>query len=461
MDGLLHVLFLGFAVSPAPKKAGDLPALFTHPQFHGLGGIAKRNADHEGSAFALFAGNCDRAVVTEHRTLGNRKTKSRAADFPGSGFVHPVKAFENTSLCLFRDSDAVVHDGQLKVLMVRVHCHDHLAVNPVIFDSVFHQVGHNLADPGRVHFREHLFFIDQRQLYITQLGDRPDPLHHTFREFVDVRPLDHHLRVGPVFFYQGQKIRDDFIFAVDLMVDILQKLPVYRRIHILFRQEGRGQNLHGSHRSLELMRHIRDELLAGLVQGIHPPQNVVEGIRYMDGLDILRRADGLVGIPLLDFTDIPGQNLEGPHQGTGDQNGSNEDDDKHEDLQQKSFSSQYFLGLLYILCRSAGDQNTPYRAGLGLIGCSEVADMDCGIQVPHGSRLHDRHDDFDKTVLGVVALTSAAALHCQTADHVLRDDRLVLRETICIFYDRQRGINDQKPPVIESRELRELGIDLP
>ena len=63
--------------------------------------------------------------------------------------------------------------------------------------------------------------------------------------------------------------------------------------------------------------------------------------------------------------------------------------------------------------------------------------------------LDDRDHDFQVTVFFIIILQSCAVTCLQTADHILRDDRLVFRYSIGILDNRQSGVNDQKPAVVQ------------
>ena len=361
VDGLLHIFFPGAVVFPSAQEAGDLSALVADPEFHGLGGVAQGDPDHKGRPLSLFAGHGDGAVVAQDGALGDGKAQAGAADLSGSGLVDPVESLEDPGLGVLGDPDAVVLDSQFKVLVVGVDGDDDPAVLAVVFDGVFHQVGQDLADPDGVHLGKDLPLVDQGQLDIPELGDGAEPLHDGLGQGVDIGPGDLKLDVGPVLLDQGQKVRDDLVLAVDLMVDILEEFPVDGGVHLLLGEEGGREDLHGGHGSLELVGDVGDEFLPGLVQGVHAAQHVVEGVGDMHGLDILGRADGLIGIALLDLPDISGEDLEGADQGAGDHDGREKDDDQHDGLQEEGLAPEDVLGLGDVLGGGTCQQDSPDR----------------------------------------------------------------------------------------------------
>ena len=311
--------------------------------------------------------------MAQNRALCDRKAQSCSSDFPRSRLVDTIEALVDLSLCLFRNSDSCVLDSHLKILVVGIYGENHSAVVTVVLDRVLHQIVHDLVDSGRIDLGKDFLLIDQGQLYIAKPCYGLESLHGGLSQLIDVRSDNDKFDVRPVLFYHCQKIRDDLVLPVDLMIDIFQEIPVDCRIHFILGQKRGCEHLHGSHRGLELMRHIGDEFLPGLVQSIHTAQNIVESIRYMNRLQILRSTDRLIRISFLDLTDISGQHFEGPHQGPGNQNGSNKNHYKHHGQQEHGLPSEDFLCLRYVFRGSAGDHDPSDRIGLGLISRGQVA----------------------------------------------------------------------------------------
>ena len=318
----------------------------------------QRYAHSKGSAFAFLALDRYGSVVTQDRAPGDRQSEACSSDLAGAGLIHAEESLKNTSLVFLRDPDSVVCDAQHEILFVRINRDGHFPVFPVIFNGILDQIGEDQADSGGIHLGVHLTAVDQSHGDIGDFRDGAHALHDSLRQCVDVGLCDFEVNVGPVFFDQGQKIGNDLVLTVDLAVDILEKFSVDGRIHILFRQKRCRKDFHGCHRGLELMRHVRDEFLPRLVQGVHPGQNCVEGIRNVHGLQIAGRRDRFIGIPFFDFKDVPGQDLKGTYQHSGNNDRSQENNDQHDCLQHKCLAPQNILGLLDVFRGSTCQQYT-------------------------------------------------------------------------------------------------------
>ena len=138
----------------------------------------------------------------------------------------------------------------------------------------------------------------------------------------------------------------------------------------------------------------------------------------MHGLQITGRRDRFIGIPFFDFKDVPGQDLKGTYQHSGDNDRSQENNDQHDCLQHKCLAPQNILGLLDVFRGSTCEQYTQDCVGLAvfaikgtlsgagvrhLVGSASVI-IHVIVQTFHGSGLGDRNNDLNKAVFPVVVL---------------------------------------------------------
>ena len=73
--------------------------------------LSNGQLDGKHSPLAHGAGRLDGAVMQQHDLLDDGKPQSRAAGFPGTRLVHPVKTVEDVGQVLFWNADAGVADA--------------------------------------------------------------------------------------------------------------------------------------------------------------------------------------------------------------------------------------------------------------------------------------------------------------------------------------------------------------
>ena len=282
-----------------------------------MGHISKRNRHRELGALAENTLDIDRAVVLQDNTLGDGKAKARSADFSRSGFVDPVESLVDLVEGILRDSDAGVLDTDVKVVGIRVDGHSDFAVIPVVFDRIFDQVCNHHDHLDLVDLGVDLSHADHRQLDVSFLRDRPEPVQDQLYHFVYAALLDVELGVLSVHAHQGEQLCDDLVFAVDFVFNIDHEFPVHLDRYIFLLHERVRQDFHRSHGRLELVGDVGNEFLPRLVESVHSCEHLIKGIRDMFRLNKRGRLDGVGRISRLYCGDLHGKLLERFHQNSG------------------------------------------------------------------------------------------------------------------------------------------------
>ena len=283
----------------------------------GIGDIGERYSHCELSPLSQDTLHIDGTVVLQDNTLRDRETESGPADLPGTGLIDAVKALVDLVERVLRNADAGVFDTHIEVIRIRIDRHSHFTVIPVVFDRILDKIGDDHIHLDVIDLRVYFSHADHGQLNIPLLGDRPHPAQDHLDHLIDIRLFDVQLGILAVHADQRQKLRDDLVLPVHLILDVHHELSVHFHRDIILRDKRVRQNFHRSHGRFKFMGYVGNKFLPRLIQGIHARQDLVERVRYVLGLQECRRFYGICGISRLDGGNLSGKPLERFHQNSG------------------------------------------------------------------------------------------------------------------------------------------------
>ena len=203
--------------------------------------------------------------MQQHELLHDGKAEARAPRLPGPRLVHAVEAVEYVGQVLLGDAHARVADRDHGLPAgTGQHAMD-LAAPGRVLDGVVDDVVNHLLQLQRVAVDLQRFLCHAVQFDAALPGQGREPLDLLLQQGPDVQVGEVQLHAA-VDADQRQKVADDAVQAVDLLVDVVHEILGHGGIHRVLVEEGLDQDLDGAQRGFQLVGGVGDELAPGLVQ---------------------------------------------------------------------------------------------------------------------------------------------------------------------------------------------------
>ena len=305
----------------------------------------------------------------------------------------------------------------------------------IIFNGIFYQIGDCQRQLYFIHLCRYRAKALKYYFNIPGCRNRPQPLQDPFHQCINILRRDIHSIRCLIHLHQRQKIINNLILTLDLLRKIAHKLFIKLRRHLFLRQERVRQHLHRGQRCFQLMRHIGDKLISGIIQDTHPSQHLIKCLRQRPRLCISIFIEIMIVIPFCNRRNRPRDPLERSGHHKSQEKRQHQHHQYHGNPGHISFPIQH--GQI-ILNRIRGDTDQQ-DAQHCLPGC-----------------VKDRRCHFD---IGILFIIIAGPCPFQTMDHVCRNNRLPDIHIVCIFFHLEIPIDHQHASIVNIGHLYQLCTD--
>ena len=210
------------------------------------------------------------------------------------GFVYAVKTFKNSSDGLLRNAHSGICNLHIEIFMVSVKGYTNPAIIHIVFNTILNQIAHGKSKLHLIHIRLNRAETVQDQINVPLICNWTESLQDILQKLIDIQVLHIQICCLLIHFYKRKQVCNDFILPIDLCSDIAHKLLIKLLRHPFLTHQGIGKYLHRGKRCLQLMRHIGNKLISGLIQNLHSGKHFVERIRNKCCLCIIRDRNLLI-----------------------------------------------------------------------------------------------------------------------------------------------------------------------